>query len=55
METIAQLIEAKGGQVWSIQPDEMVYQAIEMMADKHAGALVVVKDEKLVGIISERD
>ncbi|PCJ47125.1 MAG: histidine kinase [Gammaproteobacteria bacterium] len=55
METIAQLIESKGGQVWSIGPNSNVYSAIEKMAEKNTGALAVVTDEKLVGIISERD
>lgn len=55
METIAQIIETKGSQVWSITPDETVYTAIERMAEKNTGALAVVEGEKLVGIFSERD
>ena len=55
METIAQLIESKGGLIWSIAPDANVFSAIEEMAAKNAGALAVVKDNQLVGIISERD
>lgn len=55
MDTVAQLIAAKGGHVWSILPDETVYAAIERMAEKNTGALAVVKDDLLVGIISERD
>ena len=55
METIAQLIESKGGHIWSIGPDANVFSAIEEMTAKNAGALAVVKDNQLVGIISERD
>ena len=55
MDTIAQLIESKGGHVWSIEHDQKVITALEAMAEKNAGALAVVKDDLLVGIISERD
>lgn len=55
MDTIAQLIESKGGHVWSIEPDQKVITALEEMAAKNSGALAVVKDGLLVGIISERD
>jgi CBS domain-containing protein len=41
--------------VWTIAPEASVYQALEIMAEKGIGALVVVKDERVVGIISERD
>ena len=55
MDTIAQLIESKGGHVWSIEPDQKVITALEKMAEKNSGALAVVKNDLLVGIISERD
>jgi CBS domain-containing protein len=55
VKTIAQLLEIKGHDVWSISPDASVYEAIEKMADKEVGALLVLQDGKLVGIISERD
>ncbi|MBA2430759.1 MAG: CBS domain-containing protein, partial [Chthoniobacterales bacterium] len=41
--------------VWSVTPDATVYDAIAMMADKNVGALLVVKEGELVGILSERD
>ncbi len=44
-----------GGRVFSIAPIASVYEAIEMMSDHHVGALPVMIDDKLVGIISERD
>jgi CBS domain-containing protein len=41
--------------VWTIGPEEPVLEAIQMMADKHIGALPVVRDDELIGIVSERD
>jgi CBS domain-containing protein len=52
---ISQIIAGKGKDVWSISPGATVYEAIEMMAEKKAGALPVMKGRKLVGMISERD
>ncbi|MEW6302397.1 MAG: CBS domain-containing protein [Verrucomicrobiota bacterium] len=52
---VASILSQKGGSVYSIAPDAMVYDAIQMMADKNVGALLVMKDEKLMGVISERD
>ena len=49
------LLNRKGGQVWSVGPEDSVYQAVEMMADKGVGALLVFDGGKLAGIISERD
>jgi CBS domain-containing protein len=55
MITVRQLLRVKGHDVWSIAPDASVYDALNLMADKKVGALLVLKGEKLVGIISERD
>jgi CBS domain-containing protein len=52
---IRTLLARKGGQVWSIKPEATVYDAIEMLADRGVGALVVLEGEKLAGVISERD
>jgi len=49
------LLRQKGGDIYSLPSDASVYSAIEMMADKRVGALLVVDDGKLVGIVSERD
>jgi CBS domain-containing protein len=54
-DTVRDVLKRKAPDVWSITPDTTVYRAIEIMADKHIGALLVVVDEKLVGIVSERD
>ncbi len=55
MKSARQLLDAKGSDVWSVHPDAAVYDAIEMMADKGVGALMVLDDGALVGVISERD
>ena len=52
---ISEILSQKGGIVWSVSPDATVLEAIQMMADKNVGALLVTKDNHLVGVISERD
>jgi CBS domain-containing protein len=52
---IADLLKVKGYDVWSLSPDATVYEAIEQMAQRSVGALLVMEDGQLVGIISERD
>jgi CBS domain-containing protein len=54
-DTISANLKNKGSGVWSVAPDRSVYEAIENMAEKGVGALLVVSEGKLVGIISERD
>jgi predicted transcriptional regulator len=53
--TISEILNFKGASVWSISPEATVFEAVQMMADKNVGALLVTKDGRLVGIISERD
>lgn len=54
--TVAHLLAAKGRNVWSVTPDTTVFEALEVMADKGVGALVVLEDDgRLAGIMSERD
>ena len=54
-ETVASILKKKGDAIWSVEPTATLYEAIAMMAEKSVGALLVVSDGKLVGIISERD
>jgi CBS domain-containing protein len=55
MTTVQSILQAKGNQVISISPETLVSTALELMAEKNIGALVVVKDGALAGIFSERD
>ena len=53
--TVKQILEDKGYNIHSVSPDDMVIDAIRLMADAKAGALLVMEDGKVAGIISERD
>lgn len=55
MKNIGQLLKKKGGDVWTISADESIYTALQRMAEKNIGALVVMDGDQLAGIISERD
>jgi CBS domain-containing protein len=55
MATARHLLDRKGRAIFSIGPDEPVLEAIRLMAEHHVGALLVLKGEQLVGIVSERD
>jgi len=54
-EIVAVILNTKSGRIWTTTPDTIVYDAIELMAEKAIGALPVVVEGRLVGIISERD
>ena len=53
--SVGVILAHKGSAVWSIAPNSMVFDAIQLMADRNVGALPVVEKGELVGIISERD
>ncbi len=55
MKTVASILDGKGTEVWSIRPDALVYEALEVLAEHDVGALPVVDGDELVGIVSERD
>ncbi len=55
MQTMAQLLAGKSAQIWSISPDVTVFDALQLMADKDIGALVVMERDRPVGVVSERD
>ena len=55
MTTIAQLLNTKGNQIWSVEPKATIFEALEIMSEKEIGALLVMENGKLTGIFSERD
>ena len=55
MITVRHLLEGKGKGVWSVSPDTSVLDALRLMDAKGIGAVVVMEDDRLVGIMSERD
>ena len=55
MTYVSQLLDRKGRAMYSIEPEDPVLEAIQLMADRHVGALLVMKGGSLVGIVSERD
>ena len=55
MESISQLLDLKGHNVWSVASQDQVFDAIRVMAEKGVGALLVMDNNRLVGIVSERD
>ena len=55
MKTVANILAVKGSEVFRVAPGASVYEALQILAEKNAGALVVTEGSKLVGIISERD
>jgi CBS domain-containing protein len=54
MTTVRQLLDQKGRTVWTIRPDDTVFDAIAKMAEKDIGSLAVMDGTRLVGIITER-
>lgn len=55
MGKVSNILKTKGNVIWSVTPDTIVYNAIELMCEKNVSALVVIKNEKLAGIFTERD
>jgi len=55
MSTVRDIIRKKGSEIWSIAPDANVYDAMQLMAEKKVGALLVMTGDRVDGILSERD
>ena len=58
MKPVSELFNNRAGSdatLWSVTPDDTVFDAIKVLAEKGVGALIVMKDGKLAGILSERD
>lgn len=54
-KTVSSMLKGKGFDIWSVSQNDYVFDALTLMAEKKCGALVVLEEEKLCGIISERD
>ncbi len=55
MNIVRHILEVKGKDVWSVHPDNTVFEALELMAKHDIGAVLVMDCDKLVGVLSERD
>jgi CBS domain-containing protein len=55
MKTVSEILQRKGSVVWSISPEATVFDALQLMAEKNLGAVLVMKNDLVVGIMSERD
>jgi len=55
MNTVNDILNMKGMEVWSVAPQAKVFDALRLMADKNIGAVLVTENENIVGILSERD
>ena len=55
MTTVRDILKIKGNRVWTIEPQQTVFDALSLMAEKGIGALVVLEEQRVVGVLSERD
>lgn len=55
MKFVTEILKTKGRDVWTVSPDSTVYDALQVMADKNVGALMVLENDEVVGVFSERD
>src|SRR5579862_8503763 len=53
--TVDAVLHQKAAHIWSVPPEATVFEAIKLMAEKNVGALMVMKDDRLLGVFSERD
>lgn len=53
--TISEILETKGQVVWTVAPETSVFDAIQLMANKNIGALIVSEGGRVIGVVSERD
>jgi CBS domain-containing protein len=55
MKSVHDILKNKGHDVWSVRPNDTIFDSLKVMADKEVGALLVMDGDKLVGIVTERD
>ncbi|MGD0707254.1 MAG: CBS domain-containing protein [Anaerolineaceae bacterium] len=52
---VRHILERKGNAIWSVAPETTVYEALQLMAQKDIGTVLVMESDRLIGIMSERD
>ncbi len=55
MHNVRQILDKKGGDIWSVEPGDLVIDAVRRMAEYRIGAMLVMRDGQMVGMFSERD
>ncbi len=55
MKSVHDILKHKGNEVWSVSPEDTIFDSLKVMAEKEVGALLVLNGDKLVGIVTERD
>ncbi len=55
MKSVSDILNSKGHEIWAVKPDDTVFDSLQLMAEKGVGALLVMDEDKLVGIVTERD
>ena len=55
MKTVRDLLQSKGHEIWSVGPDDTVFAALQLMAERGIGAVLVLDGARVAGILSERD
>ena len=55
MRSVKQILDAKGREIWSVDPDDSVLTAMKLMAEQNVGAVLIMEDDQLKGILTERD
>ena len=55
MKPVSQLLKARDGTLWHARPDDTVFEALQLLAEYEVGALMVIDQGRLVGVLSERD
>lgn len=55
MSNVREILKGKGGQIWSVSPNDTVLDTLRLMADRNVGAVLVMEGKKIAGIFSERD
>jgi CBS domain-containing protein len=55
MKIVSDILRSKGNDVWAVKSDDTVFESLQLMAEKEVGALLVMDEDRLVGIVTERD